>query len=106
MGKRPPTIRAKTVIASAPRRTGARQVAFVSRRIAEMSVPEWETPIQKTKRMIMTPQKTGRPSPVTPIPVSIMYTKAPTPHRNTASRSAVPMYHQRLVGRLERESSR
>jgi 16S rRNA (cytidine1402-2'-O)-methyltransferase len=32
-----------------PRRTGARQVAWVRRRIAEMSVPEWDRPIQKTR---------------------------------------------------------
>ncbi len=44
-----PIISANTVITSAHRVTGRRQPAFTSRRIAEMSVPAWLMPIQKTK---------------------------------------------------------
>jgi hypothetical protein len=40
---------ANTVITSAQRVTGRRQVAFARRRIAEISVPAWLKPIQKTK---------------------------------------------------------
>ena len=48
IGKRAPIISAKTVIASAQRVTGRRQPALTSRRMAEMSVPAWLMPIQKT----------------------------------------------------------
>ena len=65
-------MRVKAVIASAPRRMGARQVALVRRRMAEISVPEWDSPIQKTKVAMKTPHMTGRLRPVTHIPVFIM----------------------------------
>src|SRR5512145_3291959 len=100
-GKRAPTIRAKTVIASAPRRTGARQDAWVIRRIAEIRVPEWDRPIQKTKRMIMTPQKTGRLRPVTPSPVDIMYANAPTPTARTRHAAPAAAYQDRVVTRFD-----
>jgi len=48
-GNSPPIKRANTVIASAHRVTGRRHSAEVTRRIAEMSVPAWLIPIQKTK---------------------------------------------------------
>ena len=44
-----PTIKAKTVIASAMRVIGRRHSAFVTRRIAEIKVPAWLMPIKKTK---------------------------------------------------------
>ena len=100
---RPPTIRVKAVIASAPRRTGARHVAWVRRRIAEMSVPEWERPIQKTRDASYSPQKTGRLYPVTPIPTIAMYRKTITPQRRTAPETATPRYHFHVVTRLERD---
>src|SRR6201992_200614 len=59
----------KTVIASAQRVTGRRQVAFVRRRIAEMSVPAWLMPIQKTKLVMSKAQNTGEFSPHTPMPL-------------------------------------
>ena len=40
------------MIASADRVTGRRHSAFVTRRIAEISVPAWLMPIQKTKLMM------------------------------------------------------
>ena len=43
-----PIMSAKTVMTSAHRVTGRRQPAFTSLRIAEMSVPAWLMPIQKT----------------------------------------------------------
>ncbi len=49
IGKSDPTSRAKTVIASAQRVTGRRHSAPVTLRIAEMSVPACEIPIQNTK---------------------------------------------------------
>ena len=49
IGNIAPIISAKTVIASAQRVTGRRHVALTRRRIAEMSVPAWLMPIQKTK---------------------------------------------------------
>ena len=58
----------KTVMASAQRVTGRRQVALVRRRMAEMSVPAWLMPIQKTKLVMSKAQKTGELMPQTPIP--------------------------------------
>ena len=49
IGNSAPIISAKAVITSAQRVTGRRQPAFTSRRIAEISVPAWLMPIQKTK---------------------------------------------------------
>ena len=49
IGNIAPIIKAKTVITSAHRVTGRRQVALTRRRIAEISVPAWLMPIQKTK---------------------------------------------------------
>ena len=49
IGNIAPIISANTVMTSAQRVTGRRQPAFTSRRIAEMSVPAWLMPIQKTK---------------------------------------------------------
>ena len=49
IGNIAPIISAKTVITSAQRVTGRRQRAFTSRRMAEISVPAWLMPIQKTK---------------------------------------------------------
>ena len=49
IGNIAPIISANTVITSAQRVTGRRQPALTSRRIAEISVPAWLMPIQKTK---------------------------------------------------------
>ena len=68
MGKMAPIESANTVITSAQRVTGRRQVALAKRRIAEISVPAWLMPIQKTKLVISKAQKTGRLMPQTPIP--------------------------------------
>ncbi len=55
-----PMERAKTVMASAQRVTGRRQVALARRRMAEISVPAWLMPIQKTKLVMSKAQKHGR----------------------------------------------
>ena len=49
IGNMAPIISANTVMASAQRVTGRRQPASTSRRIAEISVPACQMPIQKTK---------------------------------------------------------
>ena len=49
IGNIAPIISANAVITSAQRVTGRRQPALTSRRIAEISVPAWLMPIQKTK---------------------------------------------------------
>ena len=49
IGNIAPIISANTVITSAQRVTGRRQLALTSRRIAEISVPAWLMPIQNTK---------------------------------------------------------
>ena len=47
-----PTSSAKTVIASAMRVIERRHSAWVTRRIAEISVPAWLTPMKNTKFVI------------------------------------------------------
>src|SRR5207244_7585449 len=69
IGNIAPIISAKAVITSAQRVTGRRQPAFTRRRIAEISVPAWLMPIQKTKFVMSNAQKTGELSPRTPMPV-------------------------------------
>src|SRR3954454_7898075 len=49
IGNIAPIISANAVITSAQRVTGRRQPAFTRRRMAEISVPAWLMPIQKTK---------------------------------------------------------
>ena len=63
-----PIISANTVITSAQRVTGRRHRAFTRRRIAEMSVPAWLMPIQKTKFVSWNAQNTGQFEPTTPMP--------------------------------------
>ena len=52
IGNIAPIISAKTVMTSAQRVTGRRQPASTRRRIAEISVPAWLMPIQKTKSVM------------------------------------------------------
>ena len=49
IGNIAPIISANAVMTSAQRVTGRRQPALTRRRIAEISVPAWLMPIQKTK---------------------------------------------------------
>ena len=66
--ERSAAIREKTVSTSAARVTGRRHSAWVRRSIAEIMIPAWLMPIQKTKLTRYTPHITGRFSPVTPKP--------------------------------------
>ena len=51
---------AMTVIASAEREIAVRHLDRTRCRMAEISVPEWAIPIQKTKLPMYTPQPTGK----------------------------------------------
>jgi len=59
---------AKMVIASADRLIDVRQRWRKSSRIAEISVPAWPMPTQKTKLVMSKAQPTVRLRPQTPIP--------------------------------------
>ena len=48
---------------------GRRHSAWVRRRIAEIIIPAWLIPIQKTKLTMKKPHIAGRFSPVTPTPL-------------------------------------
>ena len=58
-GKMPAQITAKIVIASAKRLMLVRHFCRKRNRIAEISVPAWPMPIQKTKLMMSKAQATG-----------------------------------------------
>src|SRR6185312_3153589 len=68
IGNIAPMISANTVMTSAQRVTGRRHSAFTRRRIAEISVPAWLMPIQKTKFVMSNAQNTGQLRPHTPMP--------------------------------------
>ena len=70
-GNRPAHITAKMVIASAERLTEVRQRCRNRNRIAEISVPAWPMPTQKTKLVMSKAQPTVRFSPQVPMPVAI-----------------------------------
>ena len=70
-GKRPAHITANSVIASAARLTDVRHRCRSRNRIAEISVPAWPMPIQKTKFVMSNAQPTVRFSPHVPMPVAI-----------------------------------
>src|SRR5947209_16190843 len=81
-GKSPAHITAKMVIASAERLIEVRHFWRKSRRIAEIRVPAWPMPIQKTKFVMSKAQPTGMFEPQTPTPVEIRYDDAITPPRS------------------------
>ena len=68
-GNSPAHITAKIVIASAERFTAVRQRWRNRNSTAEISVPAWPMPIQKTKFVMSKPQPTVRLRPQTPMPV-------------------------------------
>ena len=71
--------REKTVITSAARVIGRFHSAWVNRRIEEIIVPAWLTPIQKTKLTMKKPQNAGRCNPVTHSPCHTRIVTATTP---------------------------
>src|ERR671913_294967 len=64
IGNIAPIINANTVMTSAHRVTGRRQPALTRRRIAEINVPAWLMPIQKTKLVRYNAQKVGQRLPL------------------------------------------
>src|SRR3954447_20377085 len=91
-GKIPAHATANSVMASAKRLIDVRHVCFNSRRIAEMSVPAWPTPIDHTKLTIAKPQPTGMLTPQITTPLITRYVSET--RRPSASRpdSAKPAY--------------
>ena len=70
-GKMPAQTTAKSVMASAARLMDVRHFCRVRKRIAEISVPAWPMPIQKTKFVMSHAQPTVLFSPQTPTPFEI-----------------------------------
>ena len=70
-GNRPAQTTAKIVIASAERLMAVRHFWRKRNRMAEMSVPAWPMPIQKTKLVMSKAQNAGLLLPHTPMPVPI-----------------------------------
>jgi hypothetical protein len=68
-GNRPAQMTAKMVIASAARLIDVRHFWRSRKRIAEISVPAWPIPIQKTKFVMSHAHATGIIKPHTPTPV-------------------------------------
>src|SRR5688572_5574680 len=84
---------AKMVIASAARLIEVRHFCRKRKRIAEMSVPAWPIPIQKTKFVISQAQPTGTLSPQTPIPSQKSHETA-TPSRPRSASEGKKKNHQ------------
>ncbi len=70
-GNSPAHATAKIVIASADRLIAFRHFWRNSRRMAEMSVPAWPMPIQKTKLVMSNAQPTLLLRPHTPMPLAM-----------------------------------
>ena len=86
---------AKIVIASAKRLMPVRHLCRNRKRIAEISVPAWPMPTQKTKLMMGKPHITGFWLPHTPTPVANRYMiMAPKMPRNP-SEITNATYHAR-----------
>ena len=68
IGKIPAQATAKRVIASAARLIPVRHCWRKRKRTAEISVPAWPMPIQKTKLMMKEPHPTGLLIPRIPMP--------------------------------------
>src|SRR4051795_11194215 len=97
-GKRPAHITAKIVIPSAERLIEVRHFWRKSRRMAEIRVPAWPMPIQKTKLVMSKAQPTVLFKPQVPMPVAISQEAAATPQPR-ASAAAAKQAHQPRVGR-------
>ena len=90
---------AKMVIASAARLIEVRHFCRKRKRIAEMSVPAWPMPTQKTKFVMSHAQPTGTLSPQMPIPSQKSHETA-TPRRPRSAREGMKKSHQPIgVGR-------
>ena len=87
------------VIASAERLIDVRHFWRNSSRIAEMSVPAWPMPIQKTKFVMSNAHPTSLLRPHTPMPVAKRYAAIPTPMANAVAATAVQA-HQPMRGNV------
>ena len=91
-GKTAAQMTAHRVICSAPRAIGLLQDWRVSSRTAEIRVPAWPSPIQKTKCTMSSPHTTLLFSPSTPTPSAAMRQELhPMPH--AASRALARNTH-------------
>src|ERR1019366_1445749 len=89
---------AKIVIASADRLIDVRHFCRSRHRMAEMSVPAWPIPIQKTKFTMSQAQLTGLLWPQTPTPVATRYVRPATV--NEATKAAAAKHHHHHAGVL------
>ena len=72
-GKIPAQMTANMVMASANRLMDVRHFCLNKNNMAEINVPAWPIPTQKTKLTIAKPQPTGLFNPHTPTPSQIKY---------------------------------
>src|SRR5689334_11732670 len=97
-GKMAAQITAKRVIASAARLIDVRHFCRVRKRIAEIRVPAWPIPIQKTKLVMSQAQPTVLFSPHTPTPFEIWYPMQNNPTSAMAEHGRKASHHQMGVG--------
>src|SRR3954470_18103278 len=87
-GNTPAHMTANRVIASADRLMLVRHFCRNRNRIAEISVPAWPMPTQKTKLVMSKAQPTVRLRPQTPMPVRISYETVATPRTSSDDAAA------------------
>src|SRR5262245_60832811 len=92
-------ITAKIVIASLNRLILVRHFCRNRKRIADISVPAWPMPIQKTKLVMSNAQATGTLLPHTPTPVEMRYVAARTPPTSRLAVMRNAGHHQDGCGR-------
>src|SRR4026209_1131492 len=90
---------AKMVIASAERLIEVRHFCRKRKRIAEISVPAWPIPTQKTKFVMSQAQPTGTLRPQMPIPSQKSHETATPSTLRRASDGRKKSHHPRRVGR-------
>src|SRR6516162_2345735 len=95
-GNNPAHITAKMVMASAERFTEVRHFCRKRKRIAEINVPAWPMPIQKTKLVMSNAQPNVRFKPQVPIPVRISYAIAAKPVTMTVKDTRNAAHHAAL----------
>src|SRR5438128_400898 len=86
---------AKIVIASADRLIDVRHFCRKRRRIAEINVPAWPMPIQKTKFVMSNAQPTELLRPQMPIPFANRYVTIPSRFSRAATEIPKQMYQPR-----------
>ena len=94
-GKIPAQTTAKIVIASAARLIEVRQPCFNKQRTAEINVPAWPIPIQKTKLTIAQPQLIGFANPHTPTP-ELTSQRRPIPVKDAVTNAIAIQTHHHI----------